>query len=371
MPHCPVCSHENPTTALFCARCTSPVAVLPLHELGEAVHRECLAALFESLAQISRTAGPGEIADRDLWRAYLDAFWLRPETALVLYAEALAIRPFRDAAAGPWLDLGCGDGIHAAIYSGYRFGVEFDAFSALDLGAADIYNHFDPAQFSAPITRAGRGIDYALDIKPTAVARATALGAFKEVVRADATTLPLADRSVGGIFSNMLRDLGEPLPAALAECRRVLKDDGVLLLSAMTPAYAQSLHFAPAARAAQAAGDSERARHLLKLDRGRSVFCQRQLSLDQWRPLLDKAGLALRRAHPLVGDRAIRFWDVGLRPFTHALLHRRQNWVDAGLLGAVKPSLVAMLDYLLDPLVRTVGQGTPCMHLLEIRKVLP
>jgi hypothetical protein len=169
----------------------------------------------------------------------------------------------------------------------------------------------------------------------------------------------------------MLRDLGEPLPAALAECRRVLKDDGVLLLSAMTPAYAQSLHFAPAARAAQAAGDSERARHLLKLDRGRSVFCQRQLSLDQWRPLLDKAGLALRRAHPLVGDRAIRFWDVGLRPFTHALLHRRQNWVDAGLLGAVKPSLVAMLDYLLDPLVRTVGQGTPCMHLLEIRKVLP
>jgi SAM-dependent methyltransferase len=370
MPLCPVCSHENPATALFCARCTSPVAVLPLHELGEADHRECLAALFESLAEISRTTtAAGEAVDRDLWRAYLDAFWLRPETALILYAEALAVRPFRDAAtAGPWLDLGCGDGIHAAIYSGYRFGVEFDAFGALDLAAADIYNHFDLARFSAPVERVGRRIDYGLDIKPTAVARATALGAFKEVMRADATKLPLPDRSVGGIFSNMLRDLGEPLPAALAECRRVMADDGVLLLSAMTPAYAQSLHFAPAARAAQAAGDTERARHLLKLDRGRSVFCQRQLSLDQWRPLLAKAGLALRRAHPLVGDRAIRFWDVGLRPFTHAMLSHRQKWLDAGLLGAIKPSLVGALDYMLAPLVRTVEQGTPCMHLLEIGK---
>jgi SAM-dependent methyltransferase len=367
MPLCPVCSHDNPAAALFCARCTSPVAVLPLHGLGEADHRECLAALFESLAQIARTATGGEIDDRDLWRAYLDAFWLRPETALVLYAEALAVRPFREVA-GPWLDLGCGDGVHAAIYSGYRFGVEFDAFSALDLTAADIYNHFDPAQFSAPVTRAGRPVDCGLDIKPTAVARATALGAFKEVTQADATRLPLPDRSIGGIFSNMLRDLGEPLPAALAECRRVMTEDGVLLLSAMTPAYAQSLHFAPASRAAQDAGDTDRARHLLTLDRGRSVFCQRQLSLDQWRPLLAKAGLSLKRAHPLVGDRAIRFWDVGLRPFTHALLHQRQKWVDAGLLGAVKPSLVAMLEYLLAPLVRTVGLGTPCMHLLEIRK---
>jgi SAM-dependent methyltransferase len=368
MPVCPVCLHENPAAALFCARCTSPVAVLPLHELGEADHRECLAALFESLAEISRTPGAGEMVDQDLWRAYLDAFWLRPETALVLYAEGLAVRPFREAAAGAWLDLGCGDGIHAAIYSGFRFGEEFDAFSALDLGAADIYNHFDPARFSARVVGSGRTVDYGLDIKPTAVARATALGAFKEVMRADATKLPLPDRSVGGIFSNMLRDLGEPLPTALAECRRVMADDGVLLLSAMTPAYAQSLHFAPAAREAHAAGDRQRAKHLLKLDRGRSVFCQRQLSLDQWRPLLAKAGLALRRARPLVGDRAIRFWDVGLRPFTHALLQQRQRWVDAALLAAVKPSLVGVLAYLLAPLVRTVDRGTPCMHLLEIGK---
>src|SRR6185503_2184620 len=134
--------------------------------------------------------------DGGLWRAYLNAFWLRLETALVVYAEALALRALA-ASEGPWLDLGCGDGIHAAIYSGWRFDDEFDSFSSLDLNAADIYNHFDPNRFSLEIKERGRPIDFGVDIKGTAVARAKALGAFKSVAQADATSLPFKDCSVG------------------------------------------------------------------------------------------------------------------------------------------------------------------------------
>jgi SAM-dependent methyltransferase len=366
---CPVCGHENSAAALFCARCTSPVAVVGLHELTEADRRRCLAALFEVLADSSReAAASGEAIDEDLWRAYLSAFWLRPETALVLYAEARAIAALKLAADAPWLDLGCGDGIHAALYSGWRFDPVFDAFASLDLDAADMYNRFDAAEFSASVERAGRRVNYGIDIKETAVARAKALGVFGDVRQADAPALPLPDASVGVIFSNMLRDLGEPLPAALRECRRVLRADGTLLLSAMTPAYAESLYFVPEARLAQAEGEGDRAAQLLKLDRGRSVFCQRQLSREQWERLLAEAGLVLHAVHPIVGGRVIQFWDVGLRPFIHALLGQRESWRNAKVLREVKASLLGGLDYVLRPLLRGITEGTRCMQLLEVRR---
>jgi SAM-dependent methyltransferase len=366
---CPVCGHENSPAAIFCARCTSPVAVVALHELSDADRRRCLTALLEVLWDSSRSdAGSKGVIDENLWRAYLSAFWLRPETALVLYAEALAIRSLNLLADTPWLDLGCGDGIHAALYSGWRFDDVFDAFASLDLAAADMYNRFDEAEFSAAIERTGRRVDYGIDIKETAVARAHALGVFTDVRQADATALPLPDASVGVIFSNMLRDLGEPLPAALRECRRVLRADGTLLLSAMTPAYAESLYFVQEARLAEAECEPGRAAQLLKLDRGRSVFCQRQLSREQWERLLAGAGLRLHAVHPMVGGRVIQFWDVGLRPFVHALLKQRESWRKANVLREVKESLLGGLDYVLRPLLRGITDGTRCMQLLEVRR---
>jgi SAM-dependent methyltransferase len=371
VPRCRVCNQDNPADALFCGRCTSPVAVVALHDLTEADRRRCLRALFEVLAELP--ADPGAVAapaDARLWQAYLSAFWLRPETALILYAEALAIRAVLGSTSDhqPWLDLGCGDGIHAGLYAGWRFGSSFDAFQSLDLAAPDIYDHFNPQDFSVEVAQRGQALARGIDIKPTAVGRARALGVFAKVDQADATRLGLADQSIRTIFSNMLRDLGEPLPAALAECRRVLKPGGRLLLSAMTPAYAQNLYFSPAARSAASRGDSEEARTLLKLDRGRSVFCKRQLSLDQWQPLVRDAGLKLHAAHNIVGQKIIRLWDIGLRPFAHALLAHRQAWQDANLLEEMKRSIVPALDYFLAPALASLTDGAPCMQLLEIGK---
>jgi SAM-dependent methyltransferase len=370
MPACPVCGHDNPPSALFCARCTSPVAVVPLHQLDARDHRRCLAALFEILSQQSLHAvnSTSSIANPDLWQAYLSAFWLRPETALVLYGEALAIQSLNLDPTAPWLDLGCGDGIHAALYSQWRFDPSFDAFASLDLTAPDMYNRFNPAEFSVTLTHRGRPIQHGIDIKHTAVARAAALGVFDHVHQSNATSLPLPDRSVAVIFSNMLRDLGNPLPAALAECRRVLRDDGTLLLSTMTPAYAPNLYFLPAAQRAQQQGDEDTAQHLLKLDRGRSAFCQRQLTHEQWQQLLAQAGLRLHAVHPCVGDGVIRFWDIGLRPFIHALLAQRESWRTQRLFPAIKTSLLAGLQYLLAPLAASVASGAPTIQLLEIRK---
>jgi len=368
---CSACGQPNAPASLFCTRCTAPLSVAALQDLDDADLSLCRSALFQILADV--TGSPASQADashdRSLWESYLSAFWLRPETALILYAEAMAVRSINDRTLAPWLDLGCGDGVHAALTAGWTFDPYFDAFQSLDLAAKDIYHHWNPDHFDAKIVNRGRTIDHGIDIKPTAVARAGALGVFGRVGCADARALPLADESVGTIFSNMLRDLGDPLPAALRECRRVLKPGGLLLLSAMTPLYASSLHFVPAAREAEAAGNPELARRLLRLDRGRSVFCQRQLSLPQWQALFGECGLQLVEALPIVSPAVIRFWDVGLRPFSPALLRQRQAWGDAGVLSAFKPAAVKFISAQLDPLLRQLNSGnTHCMNLLVVTR---
>jgi SAM-dependent methyltransferase len=369
---CTACGALNSRDALFCSRCTAPLAIAAIQELHETDLRLCRTALFEVLAEAGQLVPRHETApqhDESLWRAYLNVFWLRPETALILYAEALAIRSLSDRIGHPWMDLGCGDGIHAALVSGWRFGPSFDAFQSLDLDAKDIYHHWDATRFYADVEQQGQIIGYGIDIKPTATARAKALGVFEKVHCGDAGRLPVADSSVRTIFSNMLRDLGQPLGAALRECRRVLRDDGVLLLSAMTPEYPDSLYFLSAARKAQDLGEVELAKRLLKLDRGRSMFCQRQLSFPQWQTLLQEYKLRVVDVVPIVSPMVIRFWDVGLRPFSPSLLRQRQAWSDSGVLHVIKPAIVDLIASQLQQLVVNLNAGpVHCMNLLVVRK---
>lgn len=371
---CAICGVENSEGVLFCSGCTAPVGVVGLGELTDADRERCMGALWEVLAGAGRGGGAGQDADDggELFAAYLSAVWLRPETALIQYAEARGMQRLRERGVVSGmtdLDLGCGDGVHAAIMAGWRFGVGFDVFQSLDLGAKDLFDRYEPSEYAVEIARKGQTVADGLDIRASAVGRAGAIGVFGTVHKASATAMPIDAGSVSVAFSNMLRDLpGEVLAGALAEVRRVLTPGGAVAVSAMTPAYRDALYFEPAARAAAARGDEAEARALLKLDRGRSVFCRQQLTIEQWRETFARAGLELVADEPIVGPGAIRFWDVGLRPFAVPLIAQATMWRKAGVLGTVKPGLLAAMARLLEPVRRNVAAGEPCMRLLVARK---
>ena len=63
----------------------------------------------------------------DILREFLNAFWLRPEVALIKTHEYMALEqmPFDE----PAIDIGCGDGIFSFICAGGRFGADFDMFT--------------------------------------------------------------------------------------------------------------------------------------------------------------------------------------------------------------------------------------------------
>lgn len=70
-----------------------------------------------------------------------------------------------------------------------------------------------------------------LDLSPFILAKARARLGDVPLLRADAARLPFADRSLDRIFcSEVLEHILEPR-AALAEMRRVIKDDGVVAVS--------------------------------------------------------------------------------------------------------------------------------------------
>lgn len=65
--------------------------------------------------------------------------------------------------------------------------------------------------------------------------RLTGYGERCEVIKANASALPLADRSADLIFSNLMLPWCAELPAVLDEFRRVLKPGGLLLFSTLGP----------------------------------------------------------------------------------------------------------------------------------------
>lgn len=348
-PLCPVCARGNAPAAAFCFACGAFLATRA-EPLGGDDLRICLDALLETTLEARRGAATAAEPD-DLLHAYLSAFWLRPETAVTQAVEARLLAPLLRAAGPPVLDVGCGDGIHTSLLFGWRFEDGFDAFQQVDPSKSDIFDAAPAQALAVPIARRGQPIDCGVDIKASTVARARALGTFREAREADATALPFADGAFATVHSNAVANLDDAvLDEILKECSRVLRPGGTLLLVAAGDGYEDALYYHPRARAFEAAGRAEDAQRFHRLDRGRSGPLIRSRSAGSWRQRLAQASLDYESGHTYLSPALLRFWDTGLRPFAGVVT----PWVDSLRRSAAfvdtKRGFVAALEALLAPL---------------------
>jgi SAM-dependent methyltransferase len=290
---------------------------------------------------------------------FLNAYWLRPETALWRTVDVRAMQDFQFAS--PSLDIGCGDGMFSFIRAGGQLDTNFDAFQATtDLDKffenVDVFDAFDASVSPLVIRQPDYQIDCGFDHKENLLRKAAALGLYKSVKQGDAnTTFPFPDSSFASIFSNIVYWLDNPAEA-ISEIGRVLAPGGKACLMLPNTTLPEFSFYNQLYVKTQ----DERWRFLERMDRGRFTDNIRQAkSAAQWEQLFAAAGLGVDKHVAHLSGPLIKIWDVGMRPLFPTLM-RMTRAIPQSELPGIKREWIETLKHFLAPIAElddSLGSG--------------
>jgi SAM-dependent methyltransferase len=203
--------------------------------------------------------------ERDFLPDFLQRYWFAPPVALWRAIEAKALTTVEFPA--PLLDFGCGDGLFTESIFGQ---------------GADIY-----------------GCDIARGELPSA----RDSGVYPHGVQfGDGHALPYRDNQFGSVYSNSVVEHIPDPHNVLPELARVLRPGGVLVLTVPSDQFRSLLdgvRHAPTPQVGQA--------YAASVDKLLAHFHYH--SADEWRVLLQAAGLRLERVSYYVAPAAMEMWD--------------------------------------------------------------
>lgn len=281
----------------------------------------------------------------DKLRAYLNAYWLRPENAMwmTLRSDALAC----SSRSGYDLDLGCGDGVFSFIHGGGRLEPAFDVFHSVELAGdthgkrLDMFDHIDERYHPIVSRDPNRAIRTGTDLKPTLLAKACRLNVYEELLQHDLNEpLPFPDESFETVHCNMAYWVCN-VDGLLGEMRRITVSGGRILLHVKLDAIR----------------DCTLAKHAADLGPkfldiiGRDRFDSWPTLADPstWEHRFHRAGLQIEQAIALATTTHAHLWDVGLRPIA-PLLIRMANGLDPAERASIKSDWVELFHTLAEPL---------------------
>jgi len=222
------------------------------------------------------------------------------------------------------MEISCGDGATMFIHQGGEFPVDFDYFIETKSSEfkhssfVDIYDLYSE-NFTIPtIKRPQFQIDVGTDWKQNFLNKASKLNFYKELVLHDNnnTPLPFSDKHFKTIFSNSIYWVDD-VEALLKDIRRMLRDDGTLVLELMTPYHLQPLKDMKAYLNDEA---------ISILDRKRSVTMPSCRSYAKWKELMIKNGFPVRSSKVIFPNKLlVQIWNIGLRPISHLLTQMTES----------------------------------------------
>jgi len=284
---------------------------------------------------------------QELLRAFLSAYWLRPENALWMTLRSATLA--KQALASPTLDLCCGDGIFSFLHADGRFDAAFDVFGAVrDLervtsAHADMFDAPGVDYQPAVAQRPRRGWDTGLDAKPNLLAKAGALGFYRTLIEHDCNApLPFEPETFASVYCNALYWVGD-VEACLAELRRVTRVGGRVVLQVK---LAEMTDYT-----LEAFRDQLGERFLELIGRGRRACWPALATRAQWERRFRRAGFDLIDERPFVTRTHAHLWDIGLRPIAPLLVRMTQE-IRPATRAAVKREWVALFLELLAPMCR-------------------
>lgn len=292
----------------------------------------------------------------DKLRRYLELYWLRPENGLLC---AFKSRGFDDLPLhSPSLDICCGDGLFMFLHLGGRCGADFDYFVSTRADEfehnrfVDIFDSFGAAYDVPVITRPTDTIDQGTDWKQALLDKASRLNLYGSLTPHDinCTPLPFAEQHFQTIYSNAIY-WTKNVEMLLADIRRMLLPGGQAILEVMTPYFLETLDEMEPYLSAQA---------LHILDRGRRQTMPGGRTVDEWRLVMQSAGLVIEECRCVYPAKVLLdIWNIGLRPISHLLIQMtdslpserrseiKREWVDI-FFELFKPLLSIPSDYSLE-----------------------
>lgn len=362
---CSVCRENNEATAIFCSRCVSPINVQSLADYTSEEKSFLLTLLLENMAK-TRQKNKQTISSPFL-QHYLNAYWLRPETAIWRTIEA-EILISRNCLQEPLLDLGCGDGVNISIVKDNTFSEEFDTFQSVKLEQKDIYDYFDESYAPAFSHRAEEKIACGLDIKETQVQKSRRLGTYAEIVQGDIHALPWNKPTFRTVYSNVIKDF-EPVAPILREAHRVLFDDGTLVLTTPNQNFKKNLYFINEAKKYEQQGELEMAKKYLAYDRGRSIYSATQRTAEEWMQELQQAGFEVIEIITYASPELIQLFDIGTRAFSIDFIRAYQQYRKEGKGPMLKRMALPIIQELFSPYFNKLEDENGSFMIIIARKV--
>lgn len=310
----------------------------------------------------AKFGGQPQFAAAELLRAFMNAYWLRPENALWMCLRSMVLRSAR--CTDPSIDISCGDGVFTFLHLGGRFAPSFDVFAAVDKLDRVRRDHAD--MFDCPPERSGPAIIAApqsrmtvgADLKPNLLQKAAQLKVYERQVQNDNNApLPFPKESFNYIYCNAAYWV-ERVDDFLAELRRILRPGGRVALqvklSSMEACTLQAFR--------EQLGD----RFLDLIGRGRMRCWPTLADRLTWERRFARAGLAIECATPFVTRTHAHLWDVGLRPLA-PLLVRMANHLASPVRVEIKQDWVDLWCDLLAPFCRFDADLFPPSEPAEIQ----
>lgn len=259
--------------------------------------------------------------DLVLIKRFFQMYWLKPFDAVNDAANASSLHNL-GWPAGDTLEVGGGDGVFSFIAHGGRFRFGDDRYSQADpRKTGDIYDIYSTDKGLKVMRGASIRYDLGVDLKLSHIYKARETMMYRHLISSVPEKIGIKDRSFSAIFLYTFHGLTD-YKNTLKEMRRVIKDDGSLMMTAVNSRVRDYFVCRKFADIFDAAGLKGLARYFAGLDGGRSeeiggIFAK---NLDEWRALFKEAGFSIEGATSQVSWLQWVIYDTQTRPFLKALV---------------------------------------------------
>ena len=296
-------------------------------------------------------------------RAHLNAYWLRPESALW---DCIAARHLGIALKGrsDIVEVGIGNGFFSFLLFGGQFAPEFDWFYSVDTRGfwsyADIFDHDSGISLGEFVTKAPDiRLSLGLDHKQTLLNQAARLGFVDELVQHDCNQPLPHSRTYQTAYSNMLYWLNDPI-SAMHNIAQILEPGGQLITVFPNSDFYRSC-----------ASYARKDPLWTLLNRGRANHIMWHMDISEFERVIQDGGVfeltsAIRYLAPLT----LKAWDIGLRPLSVPLI-KMANALTPETRREIKAEWCDTLEQFAEPLLMNeieLGASTGGYNLVVLSK---